>query len=164
MVRLLGKENSIVVTVFDDTGATNLSLSYPSDFSGLDVPSDYPFVYPPVAVETAAGQHQRSPIHVEIKLISNNNLWSCPWTQTIAVFNPDGITRLSGGFLRRTFYTATAPDGSNRLYVSATRNGIVSHLPVVKDLPIITGIPWDPANVVLQKFVPPPMPLMTPPP
>ena len=40
--------------------------------------------------------------------------------------------RCSGMFLRKTLFTATAPDGEGVLFVAMKRNGVTSQLPVVQ--------------------------------
>lgn len=44
---------------------------------------------------------------------------------------PPGATRLSGMWMRRMLYTATAPDNTGRLFVSTTKAGLVKVLPDV---------------------------------
>lgn len=85
-----------------------------------------------VEVETANGKVFRDITLVEINFRDSNGACMGKWESLYCLLNPDpDQTRLSCMYIRNNLYTATAPDGSGRLYVAAKKGGVLGLLPKV---------------------------------
>ena len=82
---------------------------------------------------TASVPVLRNVIRLQTKLLDGNFAPIGDWVYIIAVVVPDNPNRdrYSGMFVRKNYFTATAPDAQGLLHVAAKKNGIISHLPVV---------------------------------
>jgi hypothetical protein len=90
-------------------------------------------IHPPVILITASVPVQRKVIFLEAKIRDRTNTPIGDWVTALAALVPGPPTRArcSGMFVRKMFFTATAPDGQGLLHVAAKKNGIITHLPVV---------------------------------
>lgn len=91
------------------------------------------YIHPPVTLITASVPIRRSVIFLKVKIMDQTNAPIGDWVDVMAVVVPGPPTRgrCSGMFVRKSFFTATAPDAQGLLHVAAKKNGIITHLPVV---------------------------------
>lgn len=90
-------------------------------------------VHPPVILATALAPVQRSVIVLDVQLLNREYNPIGDWFSAQAVVVPGVPNRdkCSGMFVRKSFFTATAPNAEALLYVAEKKNGIVTHLPVL---------------------------------
>lgn len=117
--------------MLDDTGATYLSLNYPNDLIALGLAPNTPLPLYEILVETDNGRALRNVTLVMVNFKDANENLMGQWTEVECILNPDYQTRLSGMYLRKNLYTATAPDSRGRIYISIKKNGVVAPLPAV---------------------------------
>lgn len=124
--------DAIDFLVLDDTGSSLLSLSYPDDFLLLGYQPGEILPVNSVEVETANGKVVRNITLVEVNFKDTNGAYMGQWERLYCLINPDPHqTRLSGMYIRNNLYTATAPDGSGRLFIAAKKGGVLGLLPKV---------------------------------
>ena len=121
----------------DDTGSSLLSLNEPDDLLMLGLnPGDY-LPLQVIEVDTANGRVYRQMTAVEINFKDDRGAYMGDWKTSPCLLNPPDLlnpdmqTRLSGMHIRNNHYTATAPDGTGRLYISTKKNGVTARLPTV---------------------------------
>ncbi len=130
-MKLHGNFNPVDFVVFDDTGSSLLSLNEPDDLLMLGLnPGDY-LPLQVIEVDTANGRA------VEINIKDDRGAYMGDWKTSPCLLNPPDLlnpdmqTRPSGMHIRNNHYTATAPDGTGRLYISTKKNGVTARLPTV---------------------------------
>lgn len=122
------------VSIGNDTGS-NLQSLYPPELHTLRFdPQTYQGIIGPTFVGTATGIVRRYTIWVEIMVLKDGVTPLTDWIMEEGVVTPEqvgmGNQRLSGAYVRRHLYFATAP-GNYQLFVAQKKNGLVSQLPVV---------------------------------
>lgn len=128
-----GSENILYGTMCNDTGSNVLTL-YPFEILGMGLPEDYSGWRDMVTVWTANGTIQRQKIIISIRLMSSDWLQTplSDWIEEEAIVtltNDDMLNnRLSGGLMRKKLFFATAP-GSEMLYISNNKAGIMRDMP-----------------------------------
>ncbi|KAL9116405.1 MAG: hypothetical protein Q9187_007070 [Circinaria calcarea] len=126
-----GNGNVVNVAILNDTGSTVQTLFDPDlNAMGYD-PLTYTGNSGPLQIQTANGTVTRQSLWVEMQLMKPDGTPTSRWflEQGIATPLAGNPSRLSGRFLRRELYFATAP-GNYTLYVAQNKNGIVRQLPV----------------------------------
>jgi len=90
-------------------------------------------VHPPVVLTTAAVPVYRNVIALTAKLLDRSYGGIGDWVNIMAAYVPGPPTRdrCSGMFVRKSLFTATAPNRQGLLHIAERKNGIVRHLPVV---------------------------------
>ena len=130
-MRLHENFNAVDFVVFDDTGSSLLSLNDPIDLLALGLnPGNY-LPLQDIEVDTANGRVFRQMTVVEINFKDERGAYMGDWQISPCLLNPVMQTRLSGMHVRNNYYTATAPDGTGRLYISTKKNGVTARLPTV---------------------------------
>lgn len=84
-----------------------------------------------VLVETAIGMAERSKTAVNVNYKDGNGSFMGQWRHLPCILNSGDQTRLSGMYLRSSPYTATAPDGTGRLFIASKKKGIMATLPAI---------------------------------
>lgn len=130
-MRLNENSNAVDFVVFDDTGSSLLSLNDPIDLLTLGLnPGDYlPLQH--IEVETANGRVYRQMTVVQINFRDDRGAYMGDWKISPCLLNPVTQTRISGMHVINNYYTATAPDGTGRLYISTKKNRVTARLPTV---------------------------------
>jgi hypothetical protein len=119
-------------SVLDDTGSAYLEI-FEDDRLALDIFPALLYVFPPVELITASVPIYQNVISVQAKILDQTYQTIGESVDTLAVFVPEFQTRArcSGMLVRKSLFTATAPDGQGLLHVAEKKNGIVRHLPIV---------------------------------
>jgi len=123
---------AIDVPVLDDTGSAFLEV-YNQDCFMLGVLPGVIQQNRWVWLDTVGGLVGRHLLFLEAQLLDrqqNPIRGRVPVTAVVDPGDPDRL-RCSGMFVRKSLFTATAPDMSGLLHVAERKNGIVTHLPVV---------------------------------
>lgn len=122
----------------DDTGATTMLLFHEDLVEIQQACGDLANYLGDITSRTANGPMACSNYRLEVNVIDEDyeeilDQW-VPLTVTVKPGSrqSNGADRLSGMWLRHLLYTATCPDGKGRLYISKSRNGLVTELPSVK--------------------------------
>ena len=129
---LAANGNSIEVPVLDDTGSSFLEI-FDADRIALNIPHGFLQIHQPVTLVTASVPVQRSVVYLQAKLLDQTDSSIRGWAVVMAVvvLGPSNRYRCSGMFVRKSLFTATAPDVQRLLHVAEKKNGIITHLPVV---------------------------------
>ena len=88
-----------------------------------------------MTVRTANGLVSRPTVLIEVRLLKCNGEVFSNWIREWGSITPDGdpYSRLSGRGIREQLFFATAP-GNHWLYVSETKSGLMSQLPVFEGI------------------------------
>jgi hypothetical protein len=91
-------------------------------------------VNPAIPLITASVPVLRNTIYLHARILdphANTPIGSWADIRAVVVPGPINRERCSGMLLRRSLYTATAPDALGLLHTAVKKNGIVTHLPVL---------------------------------
>ncbi|KAI9828196.1 MAG: hypothetical protein M1826_006124 [Phylliscum demangeonii] len=127
-----GDGRFVEYSVLNDTGSTILSIYGPELQYLLSTVYAAYNGFGRTNVSTADGTtHEHITALVQVKIMLNDIDEFSDWIDDMAMVCPADKLRLSGLGIRSALYFGTAP-GNHHLYVSETKNGLVSQLPVLR--------------------------------
>jgi hypothetical protein len=136
-VRLALAQRDRVWTFLDDTGSDYPSI-YQRDLNILMADGGSILNQGTLNIMTANGITTFRTVDILITLAHQFPGVANPVVQTKAIIHPGeynhGVSplRMSGLWMRRFFYTGTAPDGNSTLLIANNKTGITSHMPTLQ--------------------------------
>jgi hypothetical protein len=124
-------DNTILIPVLDDTGSTYLEI-FETDRAALQILPALSSGTPAGCINNCCSTCLSKVIALTAKLLDRSYGGIGDWVDIMAAYAPGPPTRdrCSGMFVRKSLFTATAPNRQGLLHVSE-KNGIARHLPVV---------------------------------